>query len=202
MGVNRRDADERVGALLHTVGLGAQFMRRYPHALSGGQRQRIGIARAITTNPSLILADEPTSALDVSVQSQIINLLLDLQTEMKLSMLFVTHDLGVVRHVSDHLAVMYLGRIVETGDTQSVFATPAHPYTEALLSAIPGLDASADRKPVLLEGDVPDPANRPSGCAFHTRCKYRGDVCMSADPQLARTDDHRQRLVACHFPLD
>ena len=197
---SRDEAYTRVRELMARVGLDQIYLNRYPYALSGGQRQRIGIARALATNPRIILADEPTSALDVSVQAQILNLLLQLQAEMALTMLFVTHDLSVVRHVSDRIAVMYLGEIVEIGQTAEVFNTPRHPYTEALFSVIPQADRKRKKKRILLSGDIPDPARRPSGCPFRTRCRYRQSLCVTTPPSLEPVQDD-SHLVSCHFPL-
>ena len=197
---SRDEAYALVGELMARVGLDRIYLNRYPYALSGGQRQRIGIARALATNPQIILADEPTSALDVSVQAQILNLLLQLQAEMDLTMLFVTHDLSVVRHVSDRIAVMYLGEIVEIGQTRAVFNTPRHPYTEALFSVIPQPDRKRRTKRILLSGDIPDPARRPSGCPFRTRCRYRQSLCETTPPDLEPVLDD-SHLVSCHFPL-
>jgi oligopeptide/dipeptide ABC transporter ATP-binding protein len=197
---SRDEAYARVRELMARVGLDQIYLNRYPYALSGGQRQRIGIARALATNPQIILADEPTSALDVSVQAQILNLLLQLQAEMGLTMLFVTHDLSVVRHVSDRIAVMYLGEIVEIGQTRAVFNTPRHPYTEALFSVIPQPDRKRKTKRILLSGDIPDPARRPSGCPFRTRCRYSQSLCATTPPSLEPVQDD-SHLVSCHFPL-
>ncbi len=187
---------DRVEALLELVQLPPEYMRRYPHAFSGGQRQRVGIARALALNPALIVADEPVSALDVSVQAQIVNLLLDLQEQLGLSYLFVAHDLSVVKHVSDRVAVMYVGKMVEIAETEALFTTPQHPYTEALLSAVPKPDPRLRTQRIFLEGEVADPAHPPSGCYFHPRCKYAKDVCRTDPPTLRElTPGH---WVSCH----
>lgn len=192
-----KELEDRVAMLLQKVGLSPEYMRRYPHAFSGGQRQRIGIARALALDPHIIIADEPVSALDVSVQAQILNLMRDLQRELGLTYVFISHDLSVVQYIADRVAVMYVGNLVEIADTNKVFHTPKHPYTEALLSAVPKPDPRLRSQRIVLEGDVPDPAHPPSGCPFHPRCRYAQEVCRIEKPQLR--DIGAEHLVACHL---
>ncbi len=197
----RSEYQQNIRRLLDEVGLPASVINRFPHEFSGGQRQRVGIARAIAVKPSLIIADEPVSALDVSIQSQIINLLQELQDSYHLSYLFIAHDLSVVAHISHRVAIMYLGRIVETGPTRAVYEHPMHPYAQSLINAIPRLDPTDRKKRKLMEGDVPSPLDPPSGCPFHTRCPKCMDVCKSIEPQLIdiTTADQSKRQVACHL---
>jgi peptide/nickel transport system ATP-binding protein len=201
-GVEKSQRKARVQELLATVGLSPEHYNRFPHEFSGGQRQRIGVARALALNPKLIVADEPVSALDVSIQSQMLNLLDDLQRELKLTYIFIAHDLGVVRHVSDRIAVMYLGKLVELSPAEDLYERPIMPYTEALLSAvpIPDPDLSHARERIVLEGDVPSPINPPSGCRFHPRCRYMTEICKEVEPPLV--DYGRSHYAACHHPLN
>jgi len=190
-----KEMNTKVMDIANRVGLNTTYLKRYPHAFSGGQRQRIGIARALVVDPKIVICDEAVSALDVSVQAQVINLLRDLQREMKLTYLFISHDLSVVEHISDKVGVMYLGRMAEYGDTEQMFAKPLHPYTEALLSAVPVADPKIDIERIQLKGEIPNPANPPSGCYFHERCSYCTKRCGEEVPELRNFDG---RLVACH----
>jgi peptide/nickel transport system ATP-binding protein len=192
-----QELEDRVARLLRLVGLAPEYMRRFPHAFSGGQRQRIVIARALALNPRFIVADEPVSALDVSIQAQTLNLLQDLQEQFQLSYLFIAHDLSVVEHVSDEVAVMYVGKLVERAPTSVLYQQPKHPYTEALLSGVPRPDPTAEKRRITLTGEVPSPANPPSGCYFHPRCRYAKSICSQETPELRPVGpDH---LAACHF---
>jgi len=195
-----KEIEDRVRTLLKIVGLNPRYMRRYPHEFSGGQRQRIGIARALALNPRLVIADEPVSALDVSVQAQVINLLEDLQVQFNLTYLFIAHDLSVVYHISNRIAVMYVGKIMEVGEAEEVYQGPRHPYTEALISAVPVIDPDVKPERILLQGDVPNPANAPSGCTFHPRCRYAKKICSQEEPPLEDIGD--EHYVACHFADD
>jgi oligopeptide transport system ATP-binding protein len=199
---DRAERKQQVQNLLETVGLSPEHYNRFPHEFSGGQRQRIGVARALALRPKLIVADEPVSALDVSIQSQMLNLLDDLQNQFQLTYIFIAHDLGVVRHVSDRIAVMYLGKLVELAPAEELYERPIMPYTEALLSAvpIPDPDLSKQRDRIVLQGDVPSPINPPSGCRFHPRCRYATDICKQVEPPL--TDYGNGHIAACHHPLN
>ena len=197
---NAKERKERVQEYLEIVGLSSYHAKRYPHQFSGGQRQRIGIARALMTNPRLIIADEPVSALDVSIQAQVLNLMQKLQQDLKLTYIFIAHDLGVVRHISDRVGVMYLGRIVELADSESLYKEPLHPYTQALLSAVPIPDPTHHREQMLLEGDIPSPSNPPAGCSFHTRCPYATDICKFTVPIFRKVKPGH--AVACHLYND
>ena len=199
---NRAERRKWVAELLNKVGLQSDAVNRFPHEFSGGQRQRIGIARAIALNPKLLICDEPVSALDVSIQSQILNLLVDLQRELDLTLLFIAHDLAVVKHVSDRIAVMYLGKIVEMNDSEQLYSNPIHPYTRALLSSIPVPDPQVKKKHDILTGEVPSPINPPDGCHFHARCPYAQEKCRVERPELKSVKDNPNWLVSCHLMDD
>ncbi|HLO11791.1 MAG TPA: dipeptide ABC transporter ATP-binding protein [Pseudoneobacillus sp.] len=192
----KEERKKRVKEMLEVVGLSSYHARRYPHQFSGGQRQRIGIAKALMTKPKLIIADEPVSALDVSIQAQVLNLMKDIQNEFQLTYIFIAHDLGVVRHISDRVGVMYLGRLIELADSEELYENPKHPYTKALLSAVPIPDPDIKRETILIEGELPSPANPPSGCAFHTRCSECMDICKITRPVEQDLNGH---FVACHL---
>ncbi len=192
--------EDRVADLMTEVGLDPTYMRRYPHEFSGGQRQRIGIARTLSLNPRLIIADEPVSALDVSVQAQVLNLLNRLQDELDLTLIFIAHDLSVVEHICDRIAVMYVGKLVETAEAETLLYHPLHPYTEALVSAVPPADPDIKPDRITLEGDVPSPANPPPGCVFHPRCLYAKDICRQEVPSLVEVEAGHQ--AACHFAAE
>ncbi|MCD8509404.1 MAG: dipeptide ABC transporter ATP-binding protein [Bacillus sp. (in: Bacteria)] len=196
----KEERKEKVKKILEVVGLPGEHASRYPHQFSGGQRQRIGIARALIVNPKLIVCDEPVSALDVSIQSQILNLMEDLQEEFGLTYVFIAHDLSVVKHISDRVGVMYLGRMVELTDNEKLYDNPLHPYTKSLLSAVPDPDPDFKRERVILQGDVPSPSNPPSGCAFHTRCPDCMDICKTVRPEFQEVSDNH--FVACHLYED
>jgi len=195
--LDKKERKDRVRELLEIVGLSSTYYDRYPHEFSGGQRQRIGIARALTLKPKLIIADEPVSALDVSIQSQVLNLMKDLQEDFQLTYIFIAHDLSVVKHISDRVGVMYLGKLVEIGDKKGIYRNPLHPYTQSLLSAVPVPNPKSKRERIILEGDVPNPANPPSGCVFHTRCPKAMDICKNKTPQLITLEDNH--YAACHL---
>lgn len=194
---NQKELKEKVAELMQVVGIRPEFAKRFPHQFSGGQRQRIGIARAIALNPQFIVCDEPVSALDVSIQSQILNLLRDLQKEKQLTYLFISHDLGVVRYISTRVCVMFLGKICEIGTTDEVYNNPQHPYTKFLIEAVPTIDlAKRDQPKRLLQGEIPSPSNPPTGCRFHTRCPYAKEICTQKDPEMQNFNGH---MAACHF---
>lgn len=194
--VPKRERFDRVLELMERVGLDPRWVNRYPHELDGGRRQRVGIARALSVNPKYIVCDEPVSALDVSIQAQVLNLMEDLQEEMGLTYLFISHDLSVVKHISDRIVVMYLGKVVEVAESDELFLNPKHPYTQALLSAIPEPTLHRRREKIILKGDVPSPKNPPSGCRFHTRCPFATDYCKTHEPKLESVNGHE---VACHY---
>jgi peptide/nickel transport system ATP-binding protein len=193
---NRKEREDRVAELMGQVGLRPEYMQRFPHAFSGGQRQRIGIARALSIKPSLIVADEPVSALDVSVQAQVLNLMMDLQDQLNLTYLFVSHDLSVVSQISDRVVVMYVGKVVETGTPKEIFESPRHPYTAALATSLPKADPRLKQERIVLQGEVANPSDPPSGCYFHPRCPYATDICKTETPELKQIDNGR--TVSCH----
>ena len=199
-GLNRKDAEEKAVKMLRLVGIAdpASRLKEYPHQLSGGMRQRVMIAMGLCCEPKLLIADEPTTALDVTIQAQILNLLKELQKDMGLTYIFIAHGLNVVKHISDRVGVMYLGRMAEVVEAEDLFHSPAHPYTQALLSAIPHPDPTREQHRIILEGDIPSPVNPPSGCYFHTRCHHCGELCACEVPQMQRIGE---REVACHYPL-
>ncbi|ALC91780.1 peptide ABC transporter ATPase [Bacillus sp. FJAT-18017] len=192
----KEERKKRVKEMLEVVGLSSYHAKRYPHQFSGGQRQRIGIARALMTKPKLVIADEPVSALDVSIQAQVLNLMKEIQKEFQLTYIFIAHDLGVVRHISDRVGVMYLGRLIELADSEELYENPLHPYTQALLSAVPIPDPDLKKQTNLIEGELPSPSNPPSGCAFHTRCSQCMDICKTVRPEEINLNGH---VVACHL---
>ena len=193
---NRKEREDRVAELMGQVGLRPEYMQRFPHAFSGGQRQRIGIARALSIQPSLIVADEPVSALDVSVQAQVLNLMMDLQDQLNLTYLFVSHDLSVVSQISDRVVVMYVGKVVETGTPKEIFESPRHPYTAALATSLPKADPRLKQERIVLQGEVANPSDPPSGCYFHPRCPYATDICKTEKPELKHIGNGR--TVSCH----
>ncbi len=197
---DKNQRNQRIASLLERVGLNEKHLNRYPHEFSGGQRQRIVIARALAVEPKLIICDEPVSALDVSIQAQIINLLEELQGSLGLTYLFIAHDLSVVRHISERIAVMYLGKIMEIADSEEIFKNTSHPYTKALIAAVPSIDPETKKETILLEGDMPSPMNPPSGCRFHTRCQYAQEICIIEEPKPR--DIGKNHIIACHFNLD
>ncbi|MCM3161701.1 dipeptide ABC transporter ATP-binding protein [Metabacillus litoralis] len=196
---SKEERKKRVQEMLEIVGLSSYHARRYPHQFSGGQRQRIGIAKALMTKPKLIIADEPVSALDVSIQAQVLNLMKDIQNEFQLTYIFIAHDLGVVRHISDRVGVMYLGRLIELSDSEELYTNPMHPYTQALLSAVPIADPENNRERITITGEIPSPSNPPAGCAFHTRCSECMDICKTTRPEYKNINGH---FVACHLYND
>ncbi|WP_066195670.1 MULTISPECIES: ABC transporter ATP-binding protein [Gracilibacillus] len=197
--LTKNEANEKVANIAEKVGLNVNYLKRYPHAFSGGQRQRIAIARALITQPKVIVCDEAVSALDVSIQAQIINLLIDLQKEFGITYIFISHDLSVVQTISDKVVVMHLGKIVEMASVEEIFNHPKHPYTEALLSAVPIPDPNVEKERIILEGEVPNPANPPSGCEFHPRCPYKTDKCTIDIPNLAQIGEDQEHFSACHY---
>ncbi len=196
--IPKNERQKKLKRLLDVVGLSSYHKSRYPHEFSGGQRQRIGIARSLALEPELVICDEPVSALDVSIQAQVINLMEDLQDEFNLTYIFIAHDLSVVHHISDRVAVMYLGELVEIGDVAEVYQNPKHPYTQALLSAVPEVNPNQEKQRIILSGDLPSPANPPQGCKFHTRCPYAEEICRTQEPKLKKVSSDGQ-LASCHF---
>lgn len=196
--VPKKEQQKKLNRLLNVVGLSSYHKQRYPHEFSGGQRQRIGIARSLALEPELVICDEPVSALDVSIQAQVINLMEDLQDEFDLTYIFIAHDLSVVHHISDRVAVMYLGELVENGEVDEVYRNPKHPYTQALLSAVPEANPHREKKQIILSGDLPSPANPPQGCKFHTRCPFAEEICRTQKPKLKKVSENGQ-MAACHF---
>ena len=193
------ELEDRVAEMMRVVGLSTSYMRRYPHAFSGGQRQRLGIARTLVMNPRMIIADEPVSALDVSVQAQILNLMQDLQEQLNLTYLFISHDLSVVQYISHRVAVMYVGKIVEIASTETIFTAPKHPYTQALLSSVPVPNPQVKSRGKVLEGEVADPAKPPSGCYFHPRCEFAKDICRTQEPPMVEISGSSGQFSKCHF---